>query len=421
MIRAFSLTAGLAIAAALLTSTSSYAAERTWTDIGTLGFQTSARAMNDHGVVVGSSYAQQSEYHAFVWHNDQMLDIGIDGENSQALAVNNHDQVVGNRYTDTALEYLPFLWDDGQMTDLTPALGYASVGDINDSGKIIGTQIRGDERIPFIYDLTTGELTQLAEHGNANAINNNDQIVGSRAISGHHMATLWSNGETLDIGVLPDYVGSVATDINDNGNVTGWATDEYNWTQRGFYWNNGVMQEIGTEEYGWNVPMGINDREQIIGTHYQGDGEIAMPFVWSDGENELLTTGDLPDDLQFGYGVAINSTGQIVIDANSRSYISNATEIPPEPVVTIDDVIVKVEVWQQDGKLPWIDGIVMQAFLRQAKSQIESGDTSAACLRLDMVFAQIYQLEQKEKLSSQDARELRANIEAVASSISCHS
>lgn len=408
------LSAGLATLLVVVNSTSSFAAERTWTDIGSLGYSTWAHDINDHGMVVGDSRLTGYEYHAFIWQDGEMRDIGTSGESSTARDVNNRGQVIGYRYPGD--ESIVFVWQDGQMQDLTPILGRASVQDINDHGQIVGTIIEGEDRTAYIYDTTSGDLTRLSgNHTDAYGINNHGQVVGSRLVDGYRQATLWSHGETINLGTVADYPNSVATHINDNGHIAGWLADGYYWTQRAFYWHDGTMQEIGPTPLGsWNIPHNINNHNQILGSHYEGDGEVAWPWLWENGKDELIST----DDWQFGYGYGINNAGQIIVNADSHSYVSSATSIPPEPV-TIDTIITKVNQWQQEGKLAWMDSVLMQAFLRQAKSQIEGDDIAAACLRLDIVIGQIDQLEQRGKLSSLEATELRNDVQSVALSIDC--
>jgi probable HAF family extracellular repeat protein len=119
-------------------------------DLGLLGTYTSggARAINDHGVVVGSCDDEVIRAQAFWWdgtiHPLPILPIDPPedpGQAAEAWGVNNHDQIVG--YS----EYGRFgahavLWDtDGHISDLHQYLvgwqGSYATG-INDSGQIVG-------------------------------------------------------------------------------------------------------------------------------------------------------------------------------------------------------------------------------------------------------------------------------------------
>jgi probable HAF family extracellular repeat protein len=55
-------------------------------------------------------------------------------------------------------------------------------------------------------------------------------------------ATLWVNGVPTDVGVLPGFDGSIATDVNDAGQVVGhtWSYSETcdRSAVHGFVWEN---------------------------------------------------------------------------------------------------------------------------------------------------------------------------------------
>jgi probable HAF family extracellular repeat protein len=88
-------------------------------DLGTLGGTFSiAKAINDHGRIVGSSTLSSGEEHAFLLRDGTMMDLGtLGGAYSLANQINNHTQVVGlSRIAGGELH--AFIWDDGVMTDL---------------------------------------------------------------------------------------------------------------------------------------------------------------------------------------------------------------------------------------------------------------------------------------------------------------
>jgi probable HAF family extracellular repeat protein len=67
------------------------------TDLGTLGGECQAAAINEHGQVVGWSQAGGANSHAFVSENHVMTDLGVlpGGTESNAVALNDHGQIVG--------------------------------------------------------------------------------------------------------------------------------------------------------------------------------------------------------------------------------------------------------------------------------------------------------------------------------------
>ncbi len=202
-------------------------------DLGTLpgGDHSSAFAINDSGVVVGTSNTSTSS-HAFSWTPAQGLrDLGtLPGANaSSAFAINNQGQIAGSSGAHAAL------WTDGNIQDLG----------------------------------TLGGATSEA-HG----VNNLGQVVGlSDTSSGPH-AFLWRDGAMQDLGLLPGDTSSRADHINDSGMVVG--ASQGSGGVRAFVWTSTAgMQQLGSLSDGIyseafdvnNAGQGafsINEKGQIV-------------------------------------------------------------------------------------------------------------------------------------------------------------
>lgn len=111
------------------------------TDLGGLNnaYYSSADSINTAGDVVGSSRTDQTDgapSHAFLIHAGVMMDLGtLSGDtNSSASSINDTGQIVGSSQSDTTTR--AFLYEGGQMYDLntlidptSPLVGTVSLGD----------------------------------------------------------------------------------------------------------------------------------------------------------------------------------------------------------------------------------------------------------------------------------------------------
>ena len=99
----------------------------------------SAYGINNNGIVVGASGANDNHGHATYWKNGIAYDIGLGGISSAAYAINDSGVIVGgsNLFSRNGTA---FVYQNGQMIDLLAGTiwhnGEATA--INDSGQIVG-------------------------------------------------------------------------------------------------------------------------------------------------------------------------------------------------------------------------------------------------------------------------------------------
>ena len=162
----------------------------------------------------------------------------------------------------------------------------------------------------FLVDLNTRTITALATLGGdfseAGGINDNGQVVGFS-----HTAT----GESHAFITGPDGVGmrelgtsnySLATDINNAGQVVGESGGDAFITGP----DGTGMRNIGTLGSSGSYAAGINDAGQVVGYSHVGDTNVVHAFITGPngmGMRDLGTLGGADS-----YANAINDAGQVV-------------------------------------------------------------------------------------------------------------
>jgi probable HAF family extracellular repeat protein len=183
----------------------------TWTDLGVpAGYLSSGGgAINSNGLIAGSATTSGSISHAFLYNGSTWTDLGtLYPSNlsscSGAADINDNGQIVGNSSTSNAFPYADshaFLYNDSGMIDL---------------GVVSG-----------------------ADMSVAHAINNNGQIVGDLRLNGTgdhpYHAFLYDDSTMKDLNTLLDssaagWTITTANDINNNGQIVGWATNSSGYT-----------------------------------------------------------------------------------------------------------------------------------------------------------------------------------------------
>ncbi len=252
-----------------------------------------------------------------------------------AEGINESTQISGYGKPADAYDIHAFRYDhtSGTATDLNNLennylYGYAVANDINDNGAVVGFSAAPANIHAFIYeagtmiDLTTNPSPQTPSYtpylSQANAINNNGQVVGSVSltnnISTDSRAFIWdaTNGMTEFSDLAGKY--SEAHDINYAGWVVGYSKDSPTEESHAFITLSGagtleVLDDLSVG--GWSEAYGINDNNQVVGS---SDDKAVMwqkvGGVWTVIDlNTFLPTGSL---WTLVAASAINDNGSIV-------------------------------------------------------------------------------------------------------------
>jgi probable HAF family extracellular repeat protein len=216
------------------------------------------------------------------------------------FAINNSNVAVGSQEKTTnpnPIETHAIRWVAGVIEPLElPLPGHSVANDISDSGSIAGFMAHGTASLVgrgFIWTedgVTTLEPLPGWSNSEARSLNNLGDAVGHcRKLPfdpklGYlpRRATLWIDGEPIDLGILPGgWLSSVATDINDARQVIGYCSDNPGAFNRYFLWQDGVMYDLGQyvqlpdEIVTFGGAMAINNLGQILSGGVHIDGDIA--------------------------------------------------------------------------------------------------------------------------------------------------
>jgi len=238
--------------------------------------------------------------------------IGPAGEISFAAGINNSGQVVGfSENLDGS--YFAFMGAGGAPVSLGTLGGNSDALGINNAGQIVGHLNAGccsDLGSSFLY--SSGILTDLGRFGHpgsvASGINDSGQIAGWVYFGpGQQHAYEYSSGTIHDLGTLGG-LSSLARQINNAGQIVGEADTAS--SSHAFLYTGGIsptMADLGTLGGARSAAWGINSAGQVV-----GEAELL-----GGGEHAFMYSGGIMHDLGTLYGDNgtandINDAGQIV-------------------------------------------------------------------------------------------------------------
>lgn len=241
------------------------------------------------------------------------------------------------------------------LTHLLPigsGKAYHGAGGLNDRGQAVGaTMIAGGTLRATLW--AAGTASDLGTLGGPNSIaratNNSGQIVGGAATPAGMHAFLWEDGRMRDLGTLPGFTQSIATGINENGEVIGRAYNAsskpyWTWPTIPFLWRQGRMTALPLPGRCFRAQAAaINDQGVIVGWGTDAVNNTIACY-WKNGKAISLaeTLGRKQSS-----AVAINHRGQVAGTAGNSERDMRAF------------------VWQ-NGKVQWLPMLPYQTRARAA-------------------------------------------------------
>ncbi len=166
-----------------------------------------------------------------------------------------------------------------------------------------------------------GLLPHVADEVNLK-INEVGQVAGWTDVGeGVVHATLWTNGQSRDLGTPPGFISSLARGLNRRGQAVGWAVTGKNLvdslsTTHACLFSEGKARDLGTLGGRDSQAFGINDAGRIAGVS-NVTAHVRHAFLWANGK--MTDLGTLPGG-QFSMAYDINNAGTVTGIAETASH-----------------------------------------------------------------------------------------------------
>ena len=309
-----------------------------------LGENVEPNAINNMGVIAGSSNTDQYPATAFRWSSDSGFQL-IDG--TSANAVNDNEQIAGSTITGAFIL-------DGNYRDWSEygAFGSNKSGEV--AGYMVGSNPYRSSSLPYNPAIFNGnkwkvfDIAKIYPRGTREGvyadrfilsdINDGGYTVGYKyryGLAGSAAILIDTNtpvNTASDVAYLSTPNGGRAVAINNNNDIVGTtgsnsSTGEYPYaflydydantlTDLGTLPSNGAGSEPGLSSYAYD----INDNNQVVGNSWLVTANTSLSdpakyhaFMWENGHmNDLNDLAPLPTGWILTLATAINENGDIV-------------------------------------------------------------------------------------------------------------
>ncbi len=322
------------------------------TDLGVLPNHQSSRAfgVNNHEVVVGESVQGFISQHAFLWKTSGVMGEPVQFALGQAVAlgVSDSGHIIGTHYDENG-QCHGWIWQKGNVKDIGTLGGsFCAPYAVNSKGVVVGVSHNADyQNHAFIW--CEGLMTDLfpqADFSVATDINEYGDVIGYfQNDAGLSVAFLRSaNGKITELDTLGGE-HSNALGLNNLAQVVGFSSLP-NGHHRAFLFENGKMRDLGAlandagENDTTSEAFEINNQGVVIGESVSL-GAPARAFVWSRAEGmrdlqKLILRPTGAPSFHLERVSDINDSGQIVgwgyfgpVDKDGNTPPSHAVLLTP--------------------------------------------------------------------------------------------
>ena len=305
-----------------------------------LGFDGQANAVNNNGVVAGASWSS-GHAQAVTWTDGQLVNLpGLGGSASYASSINSFGQVAGSASLSNGTAHA-VVWLNGRVSDLgTLGADWSAAMSINGSGQSTGTSLMGDGAFEAFFAPSTGSMRAIGTLGGRSSygmdMNENGEVVGSaQTATGYSHAFSWAADGLRDLGTLGG-TQSYAYGVNNSGAVVGYSYTADGSTH-GLLYSDGVLLDLNgllPISSGWTVTeaFAINHAGVIAGIGLHNGVEHAVlltPNVFGDSPQGHAPSNATPEPRESGlFGLGLVLVG--CLSALARLARRIAARVPPQ-------------------------------------------------------------------------------------------
>ena len=181
-----------------------------------------------------------------------------------------------------------------------------------------------DEHLPGGLRITVTELTDRAGRPLVSALRINDrgQVLGTIATETGYQLVVLHRGRATP--VAPEGVAAQYMEFSGRGQVVGVVHDYATYSSRAFSSVDGRFEWLPAAGYQTSVATAVNDRGQVLGYRVRASSSAMETVVWQDGR---VVTMPAPPPSPMAFPVAINDRGQAVVGSLLWQVGGGATDL----------------------------------------------------------------------------------------------